>query len=88
MYPIEENMIVVPITKRMEIATSIKICLISQMNFDYKENGRKKVFLTNPKHQYRESQLENMIVVPITKRMEITVSIEVYPISRGSINYN
>ena len=26
------------------------------MNFDYKENGRKKAFLPNPKNQYRVSQ--------------------------------
>ena len=26
------------------------------MNFDYKENGGKKAFLANPKHQYLVSQ--------------------------------
>ena len=26
------------------------------MNFGHKENGRKKAFLANPKHQYHESQ--------------------------------
>ena len=35
---------------------SIKVCLISQINFDYKENGRKKAFLANPKHKYPISQ--------------------------------
>ena len=49
-------MIVVPITKRVEIVMSIQVCLISQMNFDYEENGGKKAFLANPKHQYRLSQ--------------------------------
>ena len=39
-----ENMIVMPITKRMEIVMSIQVCLISWMNFDYKENGGKKSF--------------------------------------------
>ena len=53
-----ENMIGVPITKRMEIITSIQDCLISQMNFDYKENDGKKTFLANPKHQYRVCQRE------------------------------
>ena len=38
-YPNKENMIAVPITKRMEIVMSIQLYLISQMNFDYKENG-------------------------------------------------
>ena len=49
-------MIVVPITKRMEIIRSIQVCLISWMNFDYKENGRKKGFLTNPKTHYHVSR--------------------------------
>ena len=43
-------MIVVPITKRMEILISIQLCLICRMNFDYTENGGKKAFLENPKH--------------------------------------
>ena len=55
-YPNEENMIVVPITKRMEIIMSVQVSLISWMNFDYKENGGKKAFLANPKYQYRVSQ--------------------------------
>ena len=51
----EENMIVVPITKRMEIIMSIQVCLISRMNFDYKDNSGKG-FLTSPKHQYGVSE--------------------------------
>ena len=49
-------MIVVQITERMENNMSIHVCLISWMNFAYKENGGKKVFLANPKHQYHVSQ--------------------------------
>ena len=49
-------MIVVPITKRMEIIMSIQVCLISWKNFDYKEMAKKKAFLANPKQQYRISQ--------------------------------
>ena len=56
MHPNKENMIVVPITKRMEIVISIQVYLNSQMNFDYKESGGKKAFLANPKHQYHVSQ--------------------------------
>ena len=56
MYPNMENMIVVPTTKLMEIIMGVQVCLISQMNFDYKKNGGKKVFLANPKHQYDVSQ--------------------------------
>ena len=44
MYPNEENMIVMPIAKRMEIVMSIQVCLLPRMNFDYKENGGKKSF--------------------------------------------
>ena len=50
MYPIVENMIIVPITKTMEIITSIQVCLISRINFGYKENDGKKAFLPNPEH--------------------------------------
>ena len=49
-YPRVENMIVMPITKRMEINMGIHVCLISRMNFDNKKNGGKKAFLANPKH--------------------------------------
>ena len=56
MSPIMENMIAKPIIKRMEIVMGIHACLISWMNFDYKENGRKKAFLANPEHQYHVSQ--------------------------------
>ena len=48
----------VPITKRMEIIASVQVCLIPQMNFDDKENGGKKDFLANPKHEYHVSQQE------------------------------
>ena len=56
MYPNEEKIIVVPITKRMEIVMGIQLCLVSWMNFDCKENGGKKAFPTNLKHQYHVSQ--------------------------------
>ena len=53
MYPNEENMIVVPITKRMEIIASIQAFLIFWMNINYKEIMDRKAYLANPKHQYR-----------------------------------
>ena len=56
MYPNVENLIVVLIRKRMEIIMSIRVCLISRKNFDYKENGKKKAFLANPNYQYHMSQ--------------------------------
>ena len=56
LYPNQENMIVTPITKKMKIVMSIQVCLISWMNFDYKENSGKKAFLANQKHQYNVSQ--------------------------------
>ena len=56
MYPNEENMMVFPITERMVIIMSIQVCLVSWINFDYKENGGKRAFLLNPKHQYHVSQ--------------------------------
>ena len=107
----------------------IQVCVISQMNFDYRGNGEIKASLANPKHRYRVSQfrehvwvskfllfyrwtliigkwwtekllwqiqsinimypnLENMIVVPITKTMVIITSIQVWLISRMNINYS
>ena len=56
MYPKGKNMIVMPITKRMEIIMSIQVCLISRMNISYKENGEKNAFFANTKPQYRASQ--------------------------------
>ena len=44
MYPNEVNKIVVSLTKRMEIITSIQVRINSWMNYDYKENGGKKSF--------------------------------------------
>ena len=58
MHPNVENMIAVPIRKRNEIIMSIELCPISRVNFNYKENGKKKAFSANPKHQYRASQWE------------------------------
>ena len=58
MDPNEDNMIVVTITKRIEIVMSIQVCLISQINFDYKENNGKNSIFANPKQQYRVSQYE------------------------------
>ena len=56
MYPNEENIIVMPITKRMDIVISIQVCFISRRSFDYIENGGKKALLANPKPQHRVSQ--------------------------------
>ena len=50
MHPNVDNMIVLPIIKRVEIIMHIQVSLISQMNFDYNENGGKKAFSANPKH--------------------------------------
>ena len=77
----EQNMIVVPITKRMEIIMSVQVCLISGMKSDYNKNGGKKAFPANPNHQYHVSNVENMIVVPTTKIMEIIIVVQVCLIS-------
>ena len=49
-------MIVMPMTKRKETIMGIQVCLISWINIDCKENGGKKAFLANLKHQYHLSQ--------------------------------
>ena len=71
-------MIVVSITKGMEIIMSIQVCLISRVNFDYKEKWQKeKLFLQIQSINITYPNEENMILVPITKRMEIIMSIQV-----------
>ena len=82
-----ENMIATPITKRTETVTGIQVCLISWMSFDYKENRGKKAFLAILKHQYRHPNVENMIVVPITKRIEIIMRIQFCLISQINFDY-
>ena len=88
MYPNEENIVVMPITKRMGIIMSILVCLISRMNFDYKDNGeKKKLFLQIQSINIVYLNVENMLVVPITKRMEITIRIQVCLISQMNFDY-
>ena len=56
MYPNSENIIVVPIIKRIDIIMDIHVCLISRMNFNYKKKMmERKASLANPKHQYHVS---------------------------------
>ena len=81
MHPNEENIIVAPITKGVEIITSVLLCLISSMNIYYKENGGKKAFFANLKYQDRASQYGEHDLALITKRMEIITSIQVGLIS-------
>ena len=67
--------------KIMEIITSIQVFLISRMNINYKENGGKKPFFQIKSINIVYPSAENMIVVPITKRMEIIIDIQVFLIS-------
>ena len=55
-YPNMKNMIAMPLAKRMEIVMGVHVCLISRMNFNYKEIGERNAFLVNPKYQYHVSQ--------------------------------
>ena len=69
MYPNEENMILVPITKRMENILSIQVCFISWMNFNYKENsGKKKLFLQIQSINIVYPNEVNLILVPNNKK--------------------
>ena len=77
MYPDEEYMIIAAITKRIEIIMSTQVCLIPRMNFNYMENGGKKLFLQIQSINIVYPNVENMIVVPITKRTEIIVGTQV-----------
>ena len=48
-YPNVDSMIVVTITKRMGIIMGIQVCLILQVNINYKENRGKKRFFCKSK---------------------------------------
>ena len=61
MYPNEENMILVPMTKGIEIIMSFQVCLISLMNINYKENNGKKFFLQIQNINIMYTNMENMI---------------------------
>ena len=64
-HPNEDNMTVMPITKRMEIITRTQVCLISQMNIDYKENGGKNWFFSQIQSiNIVYPNKENIVVVP------------------------
>ena len=71
----EENMIVVPISKRIEIIMCIQVCLTSRMNIDYKENGG-KAFLASQSINIMHHNKENMIVVRIVNGMQIIMSVQ------------
>ena len=76
-YPNVENLIAVPITKRMEITMSIQVWHVSQININYRENhGKKKLFLHIQTINNMYPYMEKMIIVPITKGGEIITSIQ------------
>ena len=75
MYRNVENMIVVPITKRMEIIMSIQVSPNSRMNFNCKEMVERKGFLANPNNQRRVSEYGEHDCSANKKRMEIITSI-------------
>ena len=57
------------------------------MNFDYLENGGKKVFLQIQGIKIMYPNKENMILAHITKRIEIIMTIQVSLISWMNMNY-
>ena len=59
---------------------SIEVCLISWMNFDHKENIERKLFLQFQSINIVYPNVENVIALPVTKRMEIIMGIKVCPI--------
>ena len=70
-YPNVENMIIVPITKRMEIIIGIQVLLILRMNINFKEIGwKKKLLLRNQSSISVYPNKENMFMVPNNKKKE------------------
>ena len=65
-----------------------QVCLISQININYKENSEKQSFSCKSKSiNIVYPNEKNMIVVPIIKGMEIITSIQVCLISWMNSNY-
>ena len=56
LYPNEMSMVRVPITKRMEIMKSIKVCPLSQWTLIIRKMAERKAFLAKSKPQCRVSQ--------------------------------
>ena len=70
----------------MAVITSIKVYPNSRMNINYREIGGKKLFLQIQSTNIVYPIMEDMIVVPITKKIAIITSIKIYPTSRVTIN--
>ena len=56
---------------------SIRVCLISRMNFNYKEKVEGKAFLAKSNHQCRVSQRSEHDCSAHKKSMEIIMRIQV-----------
>ena len=80
-------MIVAPITKRIGIITSVEVCLILRENNNYMEMVERKAFFANLMLQYHVSQYGEHIVVLISKRMEIIMSMQVFLASWMNFDY-
>ena len=86
-YTTIENVIVMPITKTMEIVTSIQVCPISWMTINYKENSGKKLFLLNKSIKIVSPNEGRIIVVPTVNKMEIIMHFQVCLISWMNFDY-
>ena len=72
-----ENKVVV-LAKRMEIIISIQACLISRMNFNYKENGgKKKLFMRNQSINIMYPNEENVFIVSNCERADSITRIQI-----------
>ena len=72
----------------METIMSIHVCLISWMNFDYKENvGKEMLVLQIQSTDIVFFGVENMIVVQIRQRMKNIMSIHVCLISQMNFEH-
>ena len=65
----------------------IHVCLISRMKFDYKKMVERKLFFQIQSINILNPYEEKIIVVPIMKRMEIVMSIQVCPVSWVNFDY-
>ena len=85
--PNEMNMIGASITKRMETIKSIQVCLISRWTLVIRKMAERKLFSQIQSINIMYPNVENKIVTPISKRVEIIISIHVCLISWINFDY-
>ena len=87
MYPNEKNMIIVPVTKRMEIIMGIQVFSFREWTLIISKMFERKAFLANPKHHYRVFQWEDHDCSASNKKNDDYYGYPCFLIQRMNISY-